>query len=183
MIQLDSAALWVILAIYILASTLAVTYLPAVIAPVKDDLTNAEEIDALDIQNNIRQTVIQICGGVGFLFSIFAALSAQDSANRDLKARYDRETAELFVKTVESASPVSLYALIYVARRDRENYHDVIFRILASLIRSLSPVACGEPSEGRRGCEKELATQSFRNVLGEGSRLFLRCRTIKQFWT
>ena len=149
MIEISPAAVWIVIGIFALFSTWAVAYLPRMVAPLKSPPSNAQEIEALDLQNKVRQMVIQLCGGVGFLFSVFMALNAQAAANRDLKARYDRETAELFVKAVESKSPEALYALGYVARRDQENYHEVIYRMLASLIQSLSPVACGDSPEAR----------------------------------
>src|SRR5262249_44874572 len=146
--------------IYTVFATLAVTYIPGLIAPLKRGLATGEELDALDLQNKVRQTVVQICGGIGFLFSVFRALNGQDISNRDLKAKYDRETAELFVKAVESQSPESLYALAYVARRDSSNYHDVIYRMLASLIRSLSPAACADSADHRTEMAKiEVALQ------------------------
>ena len=114
----------------------------------------------VDNINKVRQTVIQVCGGIGFLFSIFMALSAQDSSNKDLKAKYDSETAQLFVKAVESGSPEALYALAYVAQRDTKNYHEEIFQVLSSLIRSLSPEACRTDGEA-----KEKATAKIRVAL------------------
>ncbi len=147
MLEIGPTAIWIIIAIYILLSTLAVAKLPPFIAPLKSGLSSAEEFEALDLQNKIRQTVIQICGGIGFLFSVFMALNAQDSSNRDLKANTTGKTAELFVKAVELESPELLYALAYVAQRDTKNYHEVIFRMLASLIRSLSSSACGQDFE------------------------------------
>jgi uncharacterized protein YjbI with pentapeptide repeats len=147
--EIGSSAVWIVIAIYILMSTFVVATLPTFIAPLKSGLSSTEEIEALDLQNKVRQTVIQICGGIGFLFSVLMALNSQESSNKDLKAKYDRETAELFVKAVESESPEALYALAYVAQRDTKNYHEVIFRMLSSLIRSLSSSACGDDSESR----------------------------------
>src|SRR5262249_29954774 len=100
----------------------------------------------LDLQNKVRQTVLQICGGIGFLWSIFMAVNSQISSNQDMKAKYDRETAELFIKAVESQAPEALFSLAYIARRDPKNYHETIFRMLASLITRLSPSACSQLS-------------------------------------
>jgi uncharacterized protein YjbI with pentapeptide repeats len=155
--EISQTAIWTVVAIYVLVSTVLVAKVPALIAP---GLSNKEEIDVLDLQNKVRQTVIQVCGGIGFLFSIFMALSAQDSSNKDLKAKYDSETAQLFVKAVESGSPEALYALAYVAQRDTKNYHEEIFQVLSSLIRSLSPEACRTDGEA-----KEKATAKIRVAL------------------
>jgi uncharacterized protein YjbI with pentapeptide repeats len=145
--EISPTAIWIAIAIYLLLSSVLVAKVPALIAPLGKRLSNSEEIDVLDLQNKVRQTVIQVCGGIGFLFSVFMALSAQDSSNRDLKAKYDRETAELFVKAVESESPEALYALAHVAQRDTKNYHEEIFQMLSSLIRTLSREACRTGSE------------------------------------
>src|SRR5262249_16956761 len=118
--------------------------------PVPAQLTTKERGEALDLQNKIRQTVIQIAAGLGFLFSVFMAVNAQDSSNRDLKAKYDRESAELFIKATESKSPEALYALAYIARRDKENYHDIVYRVVASLIASAAPTACADKASEPR---------------------------------
>jgi len=140
--EIGSPAIWTAIAIYVLLSALLVARLPGFIAPVRKGLSNSEEIDALDLQNKVRQTVIQVCGGFGFLFSIFMALNTQVISNADLKAKYDRETAELFVKAVESKSPQALYSLAYVAQRDTKPIHEKIYQMLSSLIRSQSPDPC-----------------------------------------
>src|SRR5262249_30724527 len=122
MFEFNPAMIWIIVAIYILLSTLLVAYLPGFIAPLKTGLSYSKEIEALDLQNKVRQTVLQICGGIGFLWSIFMAVNSQISSNQDMKAKYDRETAELFIKAVESQAPEALFSLAYIARRDPKNY-------------------------------------------------------------
>jgi pentapeptide repeat protein len=149
MMEIGPTGIWIVIAIYVLLSTILVARGPGLVAPLKEGLSYSEEIEALDLQNKVRQTIIQVCGGIGFLFSIFMALSAQDSSNRALKAKYDRETAELFIKAVESVSPEALYALTHVAQRDTKNYHEEIFQMVSSLIRSLSPRACGVDGEAK----------------------------------
>jgi uncharacterized protein YjbI with pentapeptide repeats len=160
---MDMAAttIWAIVAIYFLISMLLVAAIPSFIVrptaqktPLGEKATLGKtDLDVLDLKNKVRQTVIQICGGVGFLFSVYMAISAQTlaigvqtSSNNDLKAKYDRETAELFVKAVESKSPEALYALTYVAQRDPTNYHETVYGILSSLIRSFPAEKCQDSS-------------------------------------
>jgi hypothetical protein len=116
--DLGPATIWTAVAIYLFISLLAITFIPRAISPATPQSTNEERGQALDLQNKIRQTVIQIAAGFGFVFSIFMAVNAQESSNRDLKAKYDRESAELFIKATESKTPEGLYALAYIARRD-----------------------------------------------------------------
>jgi uncharacterized protein YjbI with pentapeptide repeats len=86
--------------------------------------------------------VIQVVGGLGILFTIYMAIQAQRNANFDLNQRYDRETAELFVKAVESKSPEALYVLSYIARRDQEHYQDTTIQLLISSIQTASRTSC-----------------------------------------
>jgi uncharacterized protein YjbI with pentapeptide repeats len=143
--ELSSTTIWWIVAIYFLFSTIMVTAVPALV--VRGRPLDQAAIDAMDLKNKVRQTLIQICGGIGFLFSIYMALSAQTSSNNDLKAKYDRETAELFVKAVESKSPEALYSLTYVAQRDSKTYHETIYQMLSSLIRSNTAENCRDESD------------------------------------
>jgi uncharacterized protein YjbI with pentapeptide repeats len=142
MSNLGPATIWTAVAIYLFVSLLAITFIPRAISPAREQFTNEERGQALDLQNKIRQTVIQIAAGFGFVFSIFMAVSAQESANRDLKAKYDRESAELLIKATESKTPETLYALTYIARHDKENYHDIVYKMIASLIRNSASSAC-----------------------------------------
>lgn len=148
-LQIGTTQLWLAIGAYIFLSAVFIARAPSWIAPHKTGLTNAEDVEAIDLQNKVRQTAIQICGAIGALFSVFIALNAQDTSSKDIKAKYDRETAELFVKAVESKSPEALYALAYVARRDPDNYHSVVFRMLTSLVRTLSPAKCKEDSSNK----------------------------------
>jgi uncharacterized protein YjbI with pentapeptide repeats len=156
MVNFDPVIIWSIVAGYIFFSMLVIAVYPVIAAPMKPGLSHPEEIEALDLRNKIRQTTLQICGGAGFLFSVFMALNAQfisikaqESSNKDLQAKYDRETADLFVKAVESKSPEALYVLGYVAQRDAKSYHETIYRMLASLIRSDSSTACNEMADSK----------------------------------
>lgn len=152
--DMAATAIWAIVAIYFLISMLVVAAIPAfIVRPTAQKTPLGEktsldktDLDVLDLKNKVRQTVIQICGGIGFLFSVYMAISTQASSNNDLKAKYDRETAELFVKAVESKSPEALYALTYVAQRDARNYHETIYGILSSLIRSFPAEKCQDSS-------------------------------------
>jgi uncharacterized protein YjbI with pentapeptide repeats len=110
----------------------------------------------LDLQNKIRQTVIQVAAGFGFLFSALWLSKVRiwlsklrKAQTQDLQAKYDRETAELFIKATEANSAEALYALSYIARRDKENYHETVYRMISSLVRNAAPIACGEAATGR----------------------------------
>jgi uncharacterized protein YjbI with pentapeptide repeats len=149
---MDSTTIWAIVAIYIITSMFLLAAIPAFVVrptaqkalPDEKAALDKTDLDVLDLKNKVRQTVVQICGGIGFLFSVYMAISAQTSSNNDLKAKYDRETAELFVKAVESKSPEALYALAYVAQRDAQNYRETIYGILSSLVRSYPAEKCQE---------------------------------------
>jgi uncharacterized protein YjbI with pentapeptide repeats len=146
--ELSATAIWLIIAIYFVISGFLVTAVPGWAAPTKAGAALATtDVDVIDLKNKVRQTVLQVCGAIGVLFSVYMAIRTQDSSNNDLKAKYDRETAELFVKAVESQSPQALYALTYVARRDSEKYHETIYQMLSSLIRSNRAESCGTESD------------------------------------
>jgi len=138
--ELNASTIWLIIAGYFFFSTVLVATIPGIVVR---SPTNQAAIDVIDLKNKVRQTVLQICGGIGVLFSVYMAITAQNSSNNDLKAKYDRETAELFVKAVESKSPEALYSLTYVAKRDAKSYHETIYQMLSSLIRSNPAESCG----------------------------------------
>jgi uncharacterized protein YjbI with pentapeptide repeats len=130
--------IWWVMAAYLALSMLAVAYLPRMIAPSRASARAKEQLETIDLRNKVRQTVVQISGGLGFLFSIFVALNAQETANKDQRERFERETAELFVKVMESKNAENLYVLGRIARRDKKNYHDLIYRMIASQLRTAS---------------------------------------------
>jgi uncharacterized protein YjbI with pentapeptide repeats len=138
--------IWWVVAAYLALSMLAVAFLPRIIAPSRASARAKEQQETIDLRNKVRQTVVQISGGLGFLFSIFVALNAQETANRDQRERFERETAELFVKVMESKNAENLYVLGRIARRDKKNYHDLIYRMVASQLRtaSLTLTDCGK---------------------------------------
>jgi uncharacterized protein YjbI with pentapeptide repeats len=143
MIQIGPSIWWLI-AVYLALSLLAVACLPRIIAPTRASVRKKEQEETIDLRNKVRQTVVQISGGVGFLFSIFVALSAQETSNNDQRNRFERETAELFVKVMESKNPENLYVLGRIARRDRKNYHDLIYKMIASQLRTTSFLNCSK---------------------------------------
>jgi uncharacterized protein YjbI with pentapeptide repeats len=153
---MNPMAFWIVGAAYLFLSLIAISLLPGFIAPAASAKKKTEREATLDLQNKVRQTVVQVCGAVGFLFTIFLAVNAQQSSNDDLRAKFQRETAELFVKAVESKSPEALYALGYIAQRDHENYHDMVFRVLASTVKSSSGDACGPEGAKRSDAQSRI---------------------------
>jgi uncharacterized protein YjbI with pentapeptide repeats len=146
--ELSATQIWLLVAAYFIVSGFLVTAVPGWAAPTKAGTTLAlTDVEAIDLKNKVRQTVLQICGAIGVLFSVYMAISTQNSSNNDLKAKYDRETAELFVKAVELQTPQALYALTYVAHRDSKNYHETIYQMLSSLVRSNRAESCREESD------------------------------------
>jgi uncharacterized protein YjbI with pentapeptide repeats len=157
-VDLSPSTIWLIVGIYFLVSGILVTALPGRAAPTKAGTALANtDVDVIDLKNKVRQTVLQVCGAIGVLFSVYMAITTQNSANNDLKAKYDRETAELFVKAVESQSPQALYSLTYVAQRDSKNYHETIYQMLSSLIRSNRAEACREQPDDLIAAKGRLA--------------------------
>jgi uncharacterized protein YjbI with pentapeptide repeats len=136
---MNDGVFWILTGVCIIVALTAISYLPLRIAP---DGAAATTRDILDLQNKIRQTVIQVAGGLGILFTVYIAIQTQRNANSDLSQRYDSENAELFMKAVEAKNPEALFVMNYIALRDSKHYRETVLKLLVSSIQTASRISC-----------------------------------------
>ena len=132
--------LWIALALIFLGGFVAIIVVPQLTVP--DEIALDRRIE---LRDKIRATTAQIVGGfavvITFLHTVIQTSQNQQNFNRDLKQKYDQETAELFAKAVTTPNAESLYALGYIAKRD-EYVHGSVFDQVALYIKKVSKDAC-----------------------------------------
>lgn len=170
-LEVSPAMLLALIFLYVLAALSAIIWIPRFVVPSRAGLSLDDNGKLLDQRLKVRNSVIQVVGGITvvatFVYGLHEFRRKEEDYQHTKAEQFAKSVAKLTSETEKTGGKVeAIYILANTARRD-PTYHRAVFEVLAGFIQQSPKTDCDTGASNKGGWKPSQEVRTAMQAIAE----------------